>query len=111
MVKFGNVTFTGKAGNKYNFTPYSWGTIIAGGFGGVYILTLRYVNTVGGISHKIIYIGQTEDLSTRFDDHHKQWCFDEKRVNCVCINVEQDEEKRLLIEQDLINNYDPFCNG
>ncbi len=111
MVKFGNVMFAGGQGNKYNFTPYSWGANIAEGFGGVHFVTNRYEKSGGDISHKVIYIGETEDLSARFDDHHKQSCFDEKGVNCVCIHGEQDEEKRLFIEQDLINNYDPPCNG
>lgn len=65
----------------------------------------------GGYSHTRIYADQTGDLSTRFDNHHKQACFDRHSKNCVCVHGEQDEDTRLAIEQDLIDNYDPPCNG
>ena len=61
--------------------------------------------------HTRIYVGQTEDLSIRFDNHHKQDCFDRHNKNCICVYGEQDENNRLLIEQDLIETYGPPCNG
>lgn len=110
MAKLGTVTFTGKSGRKYEFNAYPWGTSFNKEYGAVYFVTKRSKNSEGGYSHKRIYIGQTEDLSTRFDDHHKQDCFDRNDANCICVHGEQDEDNRLEIEQDLINNYDTPCN-
>ena len=56
------------------------------------------------------YVGQTGDLSTRFETHHKQSCFDRHGANRICIYEEQLERTRLVIEQDLIDNYHPVCN-
>jgi predicted site-specific integrase-resolvase len=64
-----------------------------------------------GYSHTRIYVGQTEDLSTRFDNHHKEACFDKHNKNCVCVHGEEDEDTRLEIEKDLIDKYDPPCNA
>jgi len=110
MAKFGTVTFTGASEAKYEFNAYPWGTSFKKDYGAVYFVTKRDKDSKGGYSHKRVYVGQTEDMSTRFDDHHKQDCFERHSANCICVYGEQDEDTRLEIEQDLIDNYDPPCN-
>ncbi len=111
MVKLGTVTFTGASGSTYEFNSYAFGTIFKENYGAVYFITNRDQNDDGSYSHERIYVGETEDLSTRFDDHHKQDCFDQNNANCICIHGEQNEKIRLNIERDLIDNYNPPCNG
>jgi hypothetical protein len=111
MAKLEIVTFTGISGNKYKFNVYQWGTNFKVDYGAVYFVTKRTQSSDGGYSHTRIYVGQTEDLSIRFDNHHKQDCFDRHNKNCICVYGEQDENNRLLIEQDLIETYGPPCNG
>ena len=110
MAKLGTVTFTGASGTEYEFNVYPWGTSFKEDFGAVYFVTRRTQKQDGGYSHTRIYVGETGDLSTRFDNHHKQACFDRHNKNCVCVYGEQDEDTRLEIERDLINNYHPPCN-
>jgi len=59
-----------------------------------------------------LYIGQTGDLSERFEDHHK--------IDCVLINgathlhvhlSSTSEEIRREEEKDLIDRWRPFCQG
>jgi hypothetical protein len=109
MAKLGTVTFTGVSGNRYEFSAYPWRTSLKKDYGAVYFVTKRNQKS-DGIYHARIYVGQTDDLSTRFDGHHKQPCFDVHNANCICIYGELDEDSRLAIEQDLIDNYHPPCN-
>lgn len=110
MAKLGTVTFTGQSGTDYSFNVYPIATNFKA-IGAVYFITRRTVKTDGTGSHTRIYVGQTDDLSVRFDNHHKQDCFDENNANCICIYTEEDEDTRLDIEKDLIDNYNPPCNG
>ncbi len=109
MAKLGSVNFTGKSGSVYTFAAYPAGTTF-NDVGAVYFVTKRSPDGQGGYSHKRIYVGQTIDLSTRFDSHHRQDCFEREGANCICVYVESDEEKQLLIEKDLRVAYDPPCN-
>lgn len=111
MAKQSIVTFTGKSKTEYDFNVYPWDTSFNKDCGAVYFITKRTKKSDSGHSHTPIYVGQTEDLSTRFDNHHKQACFDKHKKNSVCVYGEEDEDTRLEIEQDLIDNYDPPCNG
>jgi hypothetical protein len=111
MAKLSTITFTGASGTDYKFNVYPWDTNFEEDYGAVYFVTERRRKPDGGYSHTRIYIGQTEDLSTRFDNHHKQDCFDEHNANCVCVHEEQDEDTRIEVEKDLINKYHPPCNG
>lgn len=62
-------------------------------------------------NHKFIYIWQTEDLSTRFDNHHKQSCFERNWYNCIWILQVKLQSDRDYIEKDLIKNNNPLsCN-
>lgn len=99
------VTATGSSGAQYSFKVYPWDTPFKS-IGGVY-LVLR----TGNPSFDLIYVGQTEDLNSRFDSHHKQPCFDRKGRTHIAVLVEPSEPKRLRIESDLVTKYQPSCNG
>ncbi len=100
------VTATGKSGKKYEFSVYPWGTTFKA-LGGVY-LVLKKKQTGG---YDVLYVGQTGDLSERFDDHHKQGCFNRNGKTHIAVKVESVEKTRLAIERDLSDNYNPTCNG
>lgn len=110
MAKLATITFKGKSGNKYTFNVYSFDTDFKA-IGAVYFVTERTEKADGTGSHTRIYVGQTGDLSERIDNHHKQDCFEENDANCICVHSESNEDKRLEIEADLIDNYNPPCNG
>ena len=58
-----------------------------------------------------VYIGQTGDLSERFDDHHKMPCI--IREGATHIHAHQsseDESVRQAEETDLIEYNHPICN-
>lgn len=111
MAKLGTVVFEGKSGNKYTFDVYEWGTPFKEGDAAVYFVTKRAKDADGTFRLTSIYVGETGNLANRFDNHHKQNCFNENGVNCVCILGETNEDTRLKIEADLIDNYNPPCNG
>lgn len=58
-----------------------------------------------------LYIGQTQDLSSRFTDHHAQECLDRNGVTHITVHVNEDgEQARLDEETDLRNKYNTACN-
>jgi hypothetical protein len=59
-----------------------------------------------------VYIGQTDDLSERFDDHHKMPCI--KSHGATHIHAHKNtngETTRKAEEADLIARWNPPCNG
>lgn len=110
MAKIGTINLTGASGTKYSFNIYPYGTNFKE-IGAVYSISKRTAKSDGSGTHTQIYIGQTNNLSERFDDHHKKSCFKRHNANCHSIHQESNENKRLEIEKDLINAYDPPCNG
>lgn len=108
MTKHGTLTLTGQSGTEYPFNVYSLDSYF-GEVSAVYVVTKRYMKG-DNYSHTIIYIGQTDNLKERFDNHHKQVCFDENDANTLCVHQELSEKTRLTIETDLIEAYSPSCN-
>src|SRR3972149_3866421 len=105
MSKETTVTLKGKSRNTYNFDVYPWGTSFKA-LGAVYIVLKKLSNG----NFDLIYIGQTGDLSIRFDDHHKQNCFDRNGKTHIGIHLESSEQRRFAIEADLLKNYNTPCN-
>lgn len=59
-----------------------------------------------------VYIGQTSDLSERFDFHHKADCINRQGATHVHAHLSnKNESVRISEENDLITNYSPPCNG
>ena len=110
MNKLSTINFHGESKNVYAFDIYDindvWDSIEV-----VYVVTRAYSNPNGGITHKIIYIGETGNLNERFYDHHKQSCFDSNNANRLCLKIINNETERFTIETDLINYYNPPCNN
>jgi predicted GIY-YIG superfamily endonuclease len=104
------LTLSGISGQKYEFIIYSKDTDFHA-VGAVYAITRAYhkLNEIKS-SHHLIYIGQTDDLSQRFDYHHQLNCFNRHKWNRICIHLDENETSRLEKERDLIDNYDPICN-
>ncbi len=57
-----------------------------------------------------VYIGQTEDLSDRFADHHASACIDRNGATHIHAHTNGDKNARVYEERDLIENYNPVCN-
>jgi len=110
MAKLGTLPLTGGSGDSYDFEIYPWGT----GFNavaGVYAITKRAPAADGNFTHAVLYVGETGDLSTRFDTHHKAVCFERRGANCIGVHRETSEDTRLRIEASLIARQEPPCNG
>ena len=110
MTKLSSLTLKGVSGNEYTFSVYPYGTKFKA-LGAVYCISKRFKNQSGGFNHNVIYVGETEDLSGRFDNHHKEKCFEKHDANCTCILLENDKSNRLAIEANLVAAHNPTCNG
>ncbi|MHB1862232.1 MAG: GIY-YIG nuclease family protein [Gemmatimonadaceae bacterium] len=97
------VILKGRSGATYGFTVYPIDTKFKA-VGAVYTI-------LQSSSDGIIYIGQTGDLSERFDDHHKATCFARHGASFIGVHGETSERNRLAIETDLVQHYGPPCNG
>ena len=106
MSKETTVTVKGSSQAAYSFDVYPWGTNFKA-LGAVYLI-LKKTPTGTWV---IIYIGQTEDLSCRFSDHHKQACFECHGRTHIGVLIESFENKQLAVEADLIASYPTMCNG
>lgn len=102
----------GKSGNVYGFTMFTlpadfWKT--GGNFKGqgIYIFTKVNANNI----HNLIYVGQTNDFSTRFNSHHKEQCIKNQNASHIGLLVENNQKMRDEIEKDLIDGYRWPCNG
>lgn len=99
-----NISLLGKSGKKYTFDIYTLDTKF-NSVGGVYVFIHLHDSL-----YDLIYCGQTQDLSTRFDNHHKQDCIDSHNATHICVMRVDSEVKRTEIETDILaNNYFP-CN-
>lgn len=94
-------TATGKSGRKYNFGIYSMDTNFKA-VGGIYIFTKREMGRDGKYAHTTVYCGRTEDLSARFNNHHKADDIREKGANCLCVLGVSTENVRTEIERDIL---------
>ena len=105
MAAEGKITVKGASGTQYEFEVYRWGTTF-NPIGGVYLVLKK----LPAGNYEILYIGQTGDLSERFDNHHQAACFTRNGKTHIAVKPESSEQKRLAIETDLIRNYKTSCN-
>jgi hypothetical protein len=99
----------GKSGKTYEFDIFKLDTSF-NPIGGIYIFTRRYKRLDSKYYHELIYCGKTNDLSTRFDNHHKKDCIEKNKANCVCVKSVSSEQERTNIEQDILLGNNFKCN-
>ena len=99
------LTLRGASGVTYTFTAFPWGTPFKS-VGAVYAVLRREASD----QHVVLYVGETGDVGTRFDNHHKQSCFDRNRKTHIGVLLESSVQYRLEIEADLVAAYRPTCN-
>lgn len=101
MANLGRITAQGVSGAQYQLGVYSMETTFKP-LGGVYCFLC---------GNDPVYVGITGDLSTRFSGHHKESEILRHRADRIAILLEQDEQRRLQIERDLLKAYRWKCNG
>jgi predicted GIY-YIG superfamily endonuclease len=101
-----SMLWPGKSGKEYKYWIYTIGTTFTDKKGANYIFAKE---TTKG-SYKPIYIGQTDDLSERFDNHHKMPCIKRNGATHIHVHINTDESSRLKEESDLIEKWNPICN-
>ena len=117
MVKKLNKTFPiiGVSGKKYIFdNMYTFDDFdtLKNAFKAVeavYIFTVRLLNG-DEYTHELVYCGETGNLSTRFDNHHAEYCIKRNNANCISIMTINGEELRKQIEADILKGNTFPCN-
>ena len=95
----------GASGAIYTFTMYPIGTSFKA-LAGLYLFTRAETNG----HHTYIYLGITNDLSVRFDNHHKEDCITKNKATHISILLENSEERRKAIEKDILAAISTTCN-
>ena len=104
MASLGTISLAGKSGKSYSFEKYILNTNF-NALGGLYLFTRAADNT-----NYLLYLGHTQDLSSRFTNHHKEQCIDKNGGTHISVCVINDEKKRLEAEKDILSNYNFTCN-
>ena len=102
------VTWTGKVNKEYNFSLHPIGTTF-NAVPAVYIFTKETSDR----KWAAIYIGETSDLSQRFDNHHAMPCIRRNGATHICVYTDgmSVQRHRENLESDLLANCNPPCNG
>lgn len=100
------VDWPGLSGKQYTYYVYKIGTPLKEAPGN-YI----FAKVVNG-RWSSIYIGETSDLSERFDNHHKMPCIKRNGATHIHAHVNNSGvSARRAEESDLIKQHNPPCNG
>ena len=106
MAETPTINWEGKSGTKYNYWIYPFETTFNDKKGANYVFAQE--TTTG--SYKPIYIGQTGDLSERFDNHHKMPCIKRNNATHIHVHLTSSEQNRFAEETDLLQRWNTPCN-
>ena len=110
------ITIQGMSGayyifNVYGFSKFSDLSDAFKSISALYAFTKRFAKSAVSYTHDLIYVGETGNLSTRFNNHHKENCIMRGNANCICIHsFYGSESERLAAEADILNAFDLPCN-
>lgn len=100
------VNVIGKSGTSYEFYVYKIPVTFLKK-GGIYFFVKE--NSAGN-QFIPIYLGITNDLSERFDNHHKWDCIRKNGATHILATVEENETTRQKIEKDILLAVNTSCN-
>jgi hypothetical protein len=99
-----SIMFRGKTGERYYFQALPIEAKLKA-IGGVYIVTRRtYEDRTfpTKASHRPLAIGHTDDLSMILAEPSERARLERLSANCICVYADQDEQRRVEIEQDVL---------
>lgn len=100
------IIWTGQSGREYKYWVFDIGTKFKAAAANYIFARQTEPNTFNPI-----YVGQTSDISERFDSHHKMPCIQGASATHICTHTSSDNEhERLAEESDLVNKWHPPCN-
>ena len=105
MVETPTIQWPGASGETYKYWIYSAGASLKAE-GGNYI----FARETSPGQFTPVYIGETSDLSERFDDHHKADCINSAGATHIHAHLNSKKQNRLNEEGDLIAQWKPSCN-
>ncbi len=101
------IEWAGASGQNYKYSIYPMGTSFKA-LPGNYI----FGKATSANKWRAIYVGETSDLSERFDSHHKMPCIKRNGATHIMVHVNNGgEQARRSEEADLLANRSPACNG
>ena len=109
------VKIKGLSGREYIFNVYGFSRFsdLSDAFKSIpalYAFTRRFPYGAS-FTHDLIYVGETSDLSARFNNHHKEDCISRSNANCICIHSFYGTAlERMASEADILNAFDLPCN-
>ena len=111
MAQLGRIAVTGSSGAIYKFRVFQLETQFKT-LPGVYFFVNRTERPDGSYAYaRLIYVGQTEDLSPKVANHPLSIGIVRHAANCVCIHLEENAWVRKQTVTDLISAYRPWCNN
>jgi len=99
------IEWTGESGQTYKYWIYPIGHTLKAEAGNYIFARETKPNT-----YAPVYIGQTENLNERFDNHHKKDCINGQKATHIHAHLNAKKQARLDEEADLIAKWQPFCN-
>ena len=78
--------------------------------GGIYIFAAVVRSSPQGSTWRAYYIGETGDFSDRLPGHEKWAKAHQRGATHIHSMTEPDSQRRLAIERDLIDEFDPSLN-
>ena len=105
VIETPTIRWQGASGNSYRYWIYPIGHSLKTE-GGNYIFARE---TESG-RYTPIYIGETGDLSDRFDNHHKAECIGNEGATHIHARLNSKHQDRLDEEADLVAKWQPPCN-
>ena len=100
------MTLTGKSQQVYTFDLVPIGTNLNSGAG-----CYAFVKDLTNNQYPLVYIGETGDLSERFDSHHKMPCIKTNGATQIGVHRTVSKQAAKNIEDDILAIYSPPCNG
>ena len=101
-----SILWPGKSGKEYKYWIHTMGTTFNNKTGANYV----FAKETTEVHYKPIYIGQTGNLSERFDNHHKMPCIKKNSATHICVHLNSSEQNRLAEESDLLQRWSTPCN-
>ena len=101
-----SIEWPGQLGQKYRYGIHPIGTNFEKAAG-------NYIFANEPIPNRWdpVYIGETADLSERFDNHHAMPCIRQNVATHIHVHTnQQGDDARRAEEDDIIAAYNPVCN-